>query len=110
MLLSDVDMLVDNASAPGRANVGMHSAIGEGCPRLEVGQIDRVIGVDKVPASKNTDNHVIQAPLRDRAVEHGNCEVRTEVAVTVTEADVTSHGHVQTSEHSRHTSGSCLPI
>jgi len=90
--------------------VGVYGAICVGCPRLKVGQVNLIVAVNKVPACENADNHVVQAPLRHCAIKHGDCKVGAEVAVTISESDVTSHGHVQTSEDGRHTSGSCLPV
>jgi hypothetical protein len=98
MLAANIDMLVDNASAPSLSDVSMDGSFGEWSPGLEVGQVNLIIAVDEVPACKNADDHVIQTPLRHSTVEYGNGEVGSEITLAISELSVARHCHVQSGE------------
>jgi hypothetical protein len=103
MLAANIDVLVNNAGTPSRSDMGVDGSFSERSPRLEVGRFDLIIAVDEVPACKNTDDHVIQTPLRHSTIQYGNGEIGPEITLTVSELSVARHCHVKPSEDCGHT-------
>lgn len=69
-----------------------------------------VLSVDEVPGSNDTNSHVVDSVLGDGSVQNGDGEVGTPERSLAVEADISGHGHIETSESTGNTGVLTSPI